>query len=141
MPQLARRVFGTLENGRIDRRLRRAYRGLSRDLDLIRQHLSQSRPRITELPGSLVPFELLFQSRCWAARVKIRASLMGRSFPSWKRSSANIFLREQTTVADTLMATSRVYDLFQTVMPVDDSVQQVEAPEDQTESDDESRRN
>src|SRR6185369_16302027 len=44
MPQLARRVFGTLENGRIDRRLRRAYRGLSRDLDLIRQHLSHSRP-------------------------------------------------------------------------------------------------
>src|SRR5688500_20322852 len=33
----------------------------NRDLDLIRQHLSRSRPRITELPGSLVPFELLFQ--------------------------------------------------------------------------------
>ena len=32
------------------------------------------------------------------------------------------------------------YDLFQTVMPVDDSVQQVEAPEDQTESDDRFRR-
>ena len=31
-PQLARRVFGTLENGRIDRRLRQTYRGLSRDL-------------------------------------------------------------------------------------------------------------
>src|SRR4030095_12608321 len=30
MPQLARRVFGTLENGRIDRRLRHTYRGLSR---------------------------------------------------------------------------------------------------------------
>jgi hypothetical protein len=53
-PQLARRVFGTLENGRIDRRLRRTYRGLSRDLDLIRQHLSGSRPRVGELPLSLV---------------------------------------------------------------------------------------
>jgi hypothetical protein len=42
----------------------------------------------------------------------------------------------ETTVADTLMATSRVYDLFQTVIPVDDSVQQIEAPEDQTESED-----
>src|SRR5262249_40594507 len=61
MPQLARRVFGTLENGRIDRRLRRAYRGLSRDLDLIRHHLDQGRPRIMDLPGALVPFELLFQ--------------------------------------------------------------------------------
>ena len=36
------------------------------------------------------------------------------------------------------MATSRVYDLFQTVIPVDDSVQQIDAPEDQTESDDDS---
>src|SRR6185295_18966168 len=61
MPQLARRAFGTLENGRIDRRLRRTYRGLNRDLDLIRQHLSGNRPRIMELPCSLVPYELLFQ--------------------------------------------------------------------------------
>ena len=50
-PQLARRVFGTLENGRIDRRLRRTYRGLSRDLDLIRQHLSRSRPHIMRVTG------------------------------------------------------------------------------------------
>ena len=34
------------------------------------------------------------------------------------------------------MATTRVYDLFQSVIPVDDSVQQVEAPEDQSDSDD-----
>ena len=51
---------------------------------------------------------------------------------------SDYLVREQTTVADTLMATSRVYDLFQTVIPVDDSVQQVDAPEDQTESDDDS---
>src|SRR4029078_3622876 len=38
--------------------------------------------------------------------------------------------------ADTLMATSRVYDLFQSVIPVDDSVQQVEVPEEQIESED-----
>ena len=42
VPQLARRVFGTLENGRIDRQLRYRYRGLRRDLDLIREHLSRS---------------------------------------------------------------------------------------------------
>ena len=45
-PQLARRIFGTLENCRIDRRLRAKYRGLARDLDLIREHLRRraSRP-------------------------------------------------------------------------------------------------
>jgi hypothetical protein len=60
LPQLARRVFGTLENGRIDRRLRTRI-AAARDLDLIREHLSRSRPQILDLPALLVPFELLFQ--------------------------------------------------------------------------------
>jgi nitric oxide reductase NorD protein len=138
MPQLARRVFGTLENGRIDRRLRRTYRGLNRDLDLIRHHLDQGRPRIMDLPGALVPFELLFQiTMLGGAREDARLAY-GQIVSELETIVSEYLLREQTTVADSLMATSRVYDLFQTVMPVDDSVQQVEAPEDQTESDDDS---
>src|SRR5215217_76291 len=138
MPQLARRVFGTLENGRIDRRLRRAYRGLSRDLDLIRQHLSRNRPRITELPGSLVPFELLFQVTMLSGAREDARVAYGQIVSELETIVSDYLVREQTTVADTLMATSRVYDLFQTVVPVDDSVQQVEAPEEQTESEDDS---
>ena len=138
LPQLARRVFGTLENGRIDRRLRRAYRGLSRDLDLIRQHLSQSRPTITGLPAALVPFELLFQITMLGGAREDSRIAYGQIVSELETVVSEYLLRDQMTVADTLMATSRVYDLFQTVMPVDDSVQQVEAPEDQTESDDES---
>jgi nitric oxide reductase NorD protein len=138
LPQLARRVFGTLENGRIDRRLRRAYRGLSRDLDLIRQHLSQSRPSITGLPGALVPFELLFQITMLGGAREDSRLAYGQIVSELETVVSEYLLRDHMTVADTLMATSRVYDLFQTVMPVDDSVQQVEAPEDQTESDDES---
>jgi nitric oxide reductase NorD protein len=138
MPQLARRVFGTLENGRIDRRLRSAYRGLSRDLDLIRQHLSRSRARIMELPGSLVPFELLFQvTMLGGAREDARLAY-GQIVSELETIVTDYLARDKTTVADTLMATTRVYDLFQTVVPIDDSVQQVEAPEDQTEADDDS---
>ena len=138
MPQLARRVFGTLENGRIDRRLRRTYRGLNRDLDLIRQHLSRSRPLITELPISLVPFELLFQVTMLGGAREDARNYYSQIVSELETIVSNYLLREQTTVADTLMATSRVYDLFQTVTPTDDSVQQVDAPEDQTESDDDS---
>jgi len=138
MPQLARRAFGTLENGRIDRRLRRTYRGLNRDLDLIRQHLSNDRPRIMELPYSLVPYELLFQiTMLGGAREDARAAY-SQVVSELETIVSDYLVREQSTVADTLMATSRVYDLFQTVVPVDDSVQQIEAPDDQTESDDES---
>ncbi len=138
MPQLARRVFGTLENGRIDRSLRRAYRGLSRDLDLIRQHLGRSRPRIMELPGSLVPFELLFQiTMLGGAREDARLAY-GQIVSEIETIVGEYLSRDATTVADTLMATSRVYDLFQSVIPVDDSVQQVEVPEEEAESDDDS---
>ena len=138
MAQLARRVFGTLENGRIDRRLRRTYRGLNRDLDLIRQHLSRSRPRINEMPGSLVPFELLFQiTMLGGARDDARIAY-GQVVSEIETIVSEYLTREQSTVADTLMATTRVYDLFQNVMPVDDSVQQVETPEDQSEPDDDS---
>ncbi len=135
-PQLARRVFGTLENGRIDRRLRHTYRGLSRDLDLIRQHLSRSRPRITELPASLVPFELLFQVTMLGGARDDARTAYGQIVSELETIVSDYLVREQTTVADTLMATSRVYDLFQSVVPVDDSVQQVEAPEEQSESND-----
>jgi hypothetical protein len=138
LPQLARRVFGTLENGRIDRRLRRTYRGLNRDLDLIRQHLSRSRPRVMELPATLVPFEILFQVTMLGGALDDARNFYSQIVSELETIVSDYLLREQTTVADTLMATTRVYDLFQSAIPVDDSVQQVEAPEDQTESDDES---
>jgi nitric oxide reductase NorD protein len=138
LAQLARRIFGTLENGRIDRRLRHSYRGLRRDLDLIRDHLSTRRPKILELPALLVPFELLFQ-----------VTLLGGARDDARQYYAQIVSELETivsdylgnanaTVADTLMATSRVYTLFQSVVPADDSIQQVEVPEEQTEKDDES---
>ena len=131
-PQLARRVFGTLENGRIDRRLRRTYRGLSRDLDLIRQHLSRSRPHIMQLPASLVPFEILFQVTMLGGANDDTHIAYSQVVSELESIVGDYLVREQTTVADTLMATTRVYDLFQSVVPVDDSVQQVEAPEDQS---------
>ena len=135
-PPLARRVFGTLENGRIDRTLRRTYRGLSRDLDLIRQHLSRSRPRVMELPLSLVPFELLFQVTMLGGALDDARMAYGQVVSELETIVSEYLLREETTVADTLMATTRVYDLFQSVVPVDDSVQQIDAPEDQSESED-----
>lgn len=133
-PQLARRIFGTLENGRIDRRLRHAYRGLRRDLDLIREHLTHSRPRINELPASLVPFELLFQiSLLGGPRDDARATY-GQVVSELEQIIAEYLSNQLASVADTLMATSRVYTLFQSVVPTDDSLQQVEVPEDQAET-------
>jgi nitric oxide reductase NorD protein len=114
---LATRIFGTLENGRIDRRLRHAYRGLARDLDLVRAHLRRNRPRIVGLPVTLVPFELLFQiTMCGGALDDARA-LYGQIVSELETIVVDYLTAEDASVADTLMATSRVYTLFKSVAP------------------------
>ncbi len=135
--QLARRIFGTLENGRIDRRLRSRYRGLRRDLDFIREHLRKSRPRIQELPISLVPFELLFQITMLGGARDDSREYYGQAVSELESRVAEYLSPNTATVADTLMATSRVYKLFQSVMPNDDATQQVEVPEDKENAEDE----
>jgi hypothetical protein len=135
--QLARRIFGTLENGRIDKQLRQRYRGLRRDLDLIRDHLQRTRPRIQELPISLVPFELLFQVTVLGGARDDSRQFYSQVVSELETIVADYLSQPSANVADTLMATQRVYELFQSVVPVDDSVQQIDVPEEQTDADDE----
>lgn len=114
---LATRIFGTLENGRIDRRLRRAYRGLGRDLDLVREHLRRGRPRIVSLPVTLVPFELLFQITLCGGALDDARTVYGQAASELEAIVADYLTGPESSVADTLMATSRVYTLFQSVVP------------------------
>jgi nitric oxide reductase activation protein len=119
LPQrgLAARVFGTLENGRIDRRLRHAYRGLGRDLDLVREHLRRNRPRIVSLPITLVPFELLFQITLCGGALEDARAVYGQVVSELETIVVDYLTGSDASVADTLMATSRVYTLFQSVVP------------------------
>ena len=126
---LAARIFGTLENGRIDRRLRHAYRGLGRDLDLVREHLRGSRPRIVSLPVTLVPFELLFQITLCGGALDDARTVYGQVTSELETIVVDHLTDASATVADTLLATSRVYTLFQSVVP--------EMAERQTEADEE----
>jgi hypothetical protein len=114
---LAARVFGTLENGRIDRRLRHAYRGLGRDLDLVREHLRRNRPRIVSLPVTLVPFELLFQITLCGGALEDARAVYGQVVSELETIAVDYLTAADASVADTLMATSRVYTLFQSVVP------------------------
>jgi len=118
-PRVARKIFGTMENARIDHCLRAEYRGLVKDLDLMRQYLRENRPYIFDVPMHQVPFELLFQiTMCGGATDDARqfygqivAEIESVIEKFVNRSDAN------STVADSLMATSRVYDLFQNITP------------------------
>jgi len=132
--QLARRIFGTLENARIDRRLRQTYRGLVRDLDLIREHLRRGRPRIVDLPATMVPFELLFQvTLCGGAGDDAR-QFYGQIISELETIAANYLNRPHASVADTLMATSRVYSLFKSI--ASDAAATESEPQEESAADD-----
>src|SRR5207237_1170085 len=134
IPALARRIFGTLENGRIDRRLRQTYRGLARDLDLIREHLRGRRPPIVDLPPALVPFELLFQITLLGGARDDARQFYGQVVSELETIVAEYLNEQNATVADTLMATSRVYSLFQSIA-LENSEQQVEVPDELDQED------
>jgi hypothetical protein len=135
--QLARRIFGTLENTRIDRRLRHNYRGLARDLDLIREHIRRGRPSITDLPTAMLPFELLFQTTLLGGATADARQYYGQIVSELETVAAEYLSNPLATVADSLMATSRVYSLFQSVVPNDETVQEVEMQEEPLASEDE----
>jgi hypothetical protein len=135
--QLARRIFGTLENARIDRQLRQKYRGLARDLDLIREHLRRGRPSVTELPATLVPFELLFQTALLGGATDDARQYYGQIVSELETVAREYLSSASATVADSLMATSRVYSLFQSLAPNDDSIQEIETQEEPSESEEE----
>lgn len=135
--QLASRILGTLENCRIDRRLRLKYRGLARDLDLIREHLRRSRPSVLELPARLVPFELLFQTTLLGGATDDARQYYGQIVSELETVTEQYLSSIETTVADSLLATSRVYSLFQSVAPTDESVQELETEQEFSEEEDE----
>src|SRR6185436_6170736 len=118
-PRLARRIFGTLENGRIDHRLRWRYRGLARDLDLIQDHLRGRRPRMIDLPEALVPFELLFQVTLLGGALDDARQMYGQIISELETIVAEYLSSDGATVADSLLATNRVYALFQSISAED----------------------
>ncbi|HEY6231494.1 MAG TPA: hypothetical protein VIW64_09520, partial [Pyrinomonadaceae bacterium] len=136
-PQLARRIFGTLENCRIDLQLRAKYRGLARDLDLIREHLRRSRPSVLELPATLIPFELLFQTTLLGGATDDARQYYSQIVSELETLTEEYLTNRAATVADSLMATSRVYSLFQSMSPNDDSIQEVETQEEPADSEEE----
>ena len=126
-PRLARKIFGTMENARVDNRLRTAYRGLRKDLDLMRSHLRASRPYIFDVPIQQVPFELLFQITLCGGATDDARQFFGQIVSEIESAIESYLAIREATVADSLMATSRVYTLFHNLTP--DQTQAAESDE------------
>jgi hypothetical protein len=114
-PRLAKKIFGTMENARIDATLRRTYRGLHKDLDLMQTFLREKRPYIFDLPMTQVPFELLFQITLCGGATDDARQFYGQIVSEIETTIENYLAIKNATVADSLMATSRVYTLFQNI--------------------------
>ncbi len=114
-PRLAKKIFGTMENARIDSALRRTYRGLRKDLDLMQTFLREKRPFIFDLPMNQVPFELLFQITLCGGATDDARQFYGQIVSEIESVIENYLAIKNASVADSLMATSRVYTLFQNI--------------------------
>ncbi len=132
-PRLARKIFGTMENARIDNRLRQTYRGLVKDLDLMQSFLRSNRPYIFDLPMHQVPSELLFQITLCGGATDDARMFYGQIVSEIETVVEKYLAMSDATVADSLMATSRVYTLFQNVSP--EQAQQAESEETEEKSD------
>jgi len=115
-PRLARKIFGTMENARIDLRLRGVYRGLRKDLDLMRDLLAKKRPFIFDLPVEQVPFELLFQITLCGGATDDAKRFYGQIVSEIETIIERYLVSPNSNVADSIIAASRVYSLFQNVI-------------------------
>ncbi len=125
-PRLAKKIFGTMENARIDAALRRTYRGLRKDLDLMQKFLREKRPYIFDVPMNQVPFELLFQITLCGGATDDARQFYGQIVSEIETVIEQYLAIKNATVADSLMATSRVYTLFQNISPEETQEQESE---------------
>jgi hypothetical protein len=139
-PALARKIFTTMENARIDALLRRTYRGLRKDLDLMQEFLRRSRPYIFDVPYHQVPFELLFQITLCGGATDDARSFYGQIVSEIETVVEKHFHSQLSTlgsqlpsVADSLFATSRVYNLFQNITPEQMQEAESDEPDDKSE--------
>ena len=131
-PNLAKKIFGTMENARIDAALRQTYRGLRKDLDLMQTLLREKRPFIFDLPMYQVPFELLFQITLCGGATDDARQFYGQIVSEIETVIESYLTGKTSTVADALMATSRVYTLFQNISA--EETEQAEAQENSEKS-------
>lgn len=132
-PRLARKIFSTMENSRIDNRLRHTYRGLRKDLDLMKHFLREHRPYIFDVPINQVPFELLFQITLCGGATDDARQFYGQIVSEIESVIESYLAMKEATVADSLMATSRVYTLFQNITP--EQTQEAESDENEEKGD------
>jgi len=110
--ELARQIFTTLENGRIDFLLRANYRGIRRDLDFVQARLKEKRPQIGQLPPDRVFHEILFRIAMLGQVDEFVRQRYPQMVQALEAIVESFVKREAATVADSLRATHLIYRMF-----------------------------
>jgi hypothetical protein len=105
---------------------------------LIFANTRHRRPKIIDLPPALVPFELLFQVTLLGGALDDAREFYRQVVSELELIVPEYLNDRNATVADTLMATSRVYTLFQSIT-MDESEEQIEVPDQQEQEDEKSQ--
>lgn len=106
----ARHIFTTIENARVDARLRAAYRGIRRDLDFVRDRVFAGRPAVASLPPEQALYELLLRAALGGGVPPEERAGYDRLVAGIEEVLAEYVFRPGAGVADALAATARLYD-------------------------------
>ncbi|QUV82789.1 VWA domain-containing protein [Chloracidobacterium sp. D] len=118
-PATATRLFTILENARIDRRLRRAYRGIRRDLDFIAARLRETRPDVLQLPPEHQWTEILFRIALCGGVDAVTRQQLPHIVTALEQIVTTYLDHPTAALTDTLLATQRIYDIIEQVQPSD----------------------
>jgi nitric oxide reductase NorD protein len=138
---LAGRIFTTLENGRIDWRLRSNYRGIRRELDFVRARLIERRPPIAELTAEQAIYEMLFQiTLCNGVIDEDARRAYAETIRQFEQIIADYLRRDDALVGDTMMATFRVYELLEGIKSQQESESKKSEEEEEKEEENEENK-
>ncbi len=115
----ATRLFTILENARIDRRLRHAYRGIRRDLDFIAARLRDTRPDVMQLPPEHQWTEILFRLALCGGVDAVTRQQLPQIVTALEEIITTCLDQPTAALTDTLLATQRIYGLIEQVQPSD----------------------
>ncbi|RMG55811.1 MAG: VWA domain-containing protein [Acidobacteria bacterium] len=109
--EFATRVFTLVESGRIEHRLRHAYRGLNRDLDFFRARLQKHAPPLDTLSPDRAFMQLLVDMTIGGGATDQARALYPHLVQQLEAILHEHIGSPTATVADSLMAAHRIYRL------------------------------
>ncbi|WP_457555480.1 VWA domain-containing protein [Candidatus Pyrohabitans sp.] len=111
--QLALDIFSIVENARVERNLRREFRGIARDMDMLLEREWERRPDFSKLNDKEAVLEALMQLLTYGRLREGLSSHLEEIARKAYEIAEEMLEKERPTVEDSCVATYRIYELIQ----------------------------